>query len=113
MNHLTRIAVIEQAAAELLESETNASLRIGVRGTACDGLVLTAAGCSLVVGLEHRGAVLLSVSALAGSGGGGPRALAAGCERVLRTVHALADDFIPTVSFDDPVNAARFRRRRC
>ncbi len=45
--------MLELATAELLESETNASLRIGVKGRRCRGLVVTAAGCALVVAVEH------------------------------------------------------------
>jgi hypothetical protein len=111
MDRPTRIGYIEHAAAELLESETNASLRIGVRGRECDRLVITAAGCSVVVALEHRGAVLLTVAALQGRQARGPRVLAAGCEYALRAIHRLSDDFVPTVAFDNPANAARFRER--
>jgi hypothetical protein len=103
--------MIEMATAELLESETNASLRIGVKGRRCDALVITAAGCALVIGVEAGAQVLLNARAPDGCQDRGPRALAARCEATLRRLHGLADDFIPTVAFDNPANAARFRER--
>jgi hypothetical protein len=107
MDRATRIRLIQSAAVELLESESNASLRIGVRGTGCKGLVIKSAGCSVVVEVEHGGSVLLALAALRG----GPRDLAAGCDRALRTVNGLSDTFVPTVSFDNPANAVRFQGR--
>ncbi len=111
MDRPTRIRVLEQAAAELLESETNASLRIGVAGRRRDALVITAAGCSVVVGVEHGAQVLLSVAALEGRPERGPRVLATRCEATLRRLHGLPDDFVPSVSFDNEANARRFRER--
>jgi hypothetical protein len=110
MDRPTRIRLIEDAAAELLESETNASLRIGVRGQRCDALVVTAVGSSVVLGLERGRTLLLDVAAL-GRPSRGPRAIADGCERTLRAVHGLPDDFVPTLAFDNPANASRFRDR--
>jgi D-serine deaminase-like pyridoxal phosphate-dependent protein len=107
MERATRIRLIEAAAAELLESETNAALRIGARGVPSAGLVIKAAGCSVVVEVERGGSVLLAVAALQG----GPTSLAAGCERTLRTVHSLSDAFVPTVTFANPTNASGFQRR--
>jgi hypothetical protein len=111
MDRATRIDLLEQAAAELLESEMNASLRIGVPGCERARLVLTAAGSSVIVRLERGGSVLLPVGGLHGPAGRGPRAIAAGCERTLRTVHGLRDDFDLTVVFDNAANAARFPAR--
>jgi hypothetical protein len=103
--------MLELATAELLESETNASLRIGVEGRRRDALVITAAGCALVVGVEHGPQVLLNARSPEGSQGRGPRVLATRCEATLRRLHGLADDFVPTIDFDNPDNAARFRER--
>ena len=103
--------MLELATAELLESETNASLRIGVEGRRCDALVVTAAGCALVVGVEYGAQVLLNARPPDGCRDRGPRALAARCEATLRRLHGLADDFVPTLAFDNPANAARFRER--
>ncbi len=103
--------MLELATAELLESETNASLRIGVAGRRRDALVITAAGCALVVGLEHGPQVLVNARSLDGCQDCGPRVLAARCEATLRQLHGLGDDFVPTVAFDNPHNAARFRER--
>ena len=111
MDRATRIDLLEQAAAELLESETNASLRIGVLGRDRAGLVITTAGYSAVVGMHRGGSVLLRVDTLHSPSGRGPRAIAAGCERALRTVHGLCDDFALTVVFDNAANAARFPAR--
>jgi hypothetical protein len=111
MDRRARICFLEHAATELLESETNDSLRIGVSGHSYDRLVITAMGCSVVIGFEHEGAVLLDVASLKGRRGRGPHVLAGGCEYTLRTVHRLADDFVPTVTFDDPSNDAGFRAR--
>jgi hypothetical protein len=101
--------MLELATAELLESETNASLRIGVRGRRCSALVVTAAGCALVVGVEHGAQVLLNARSPEVRQERGPRVLAARCEATLRQLHGLGDDFVPTVAFDNPANAARFR----
>jgi hypothetical protein len=103
--------LLELATAELLESETNASLRIGVAGRRCAALVVTAAGCALVVGVEQGAQVLLNARSPEGSQDRGPRVLATRCEATLRRLHGLADDFVPTVAFDNPANAARFRER--
>ena len=103
--------MLELATAELLESETNASLRIGVKGQRCRGLVVTAAGCALVVGIEHGAQVLVNTALPDHLRDRGPRALAARCDAVLRWIHWLPDDHVPTVAFDDPSNATRFRDR--
>jgi hypothetical protein len=96
---------------ELLESETNGSLRIGVEGRRHDALVVTAMGCSVVVGIENGAQVLLSVARLECRPERGPRVLAARCEATLRRLHGLPDDFVPTVDFDNEANARRFRER--
>jgi hypothetical protein len=111
MDRATRIDVLEQAAAELLESETNASLRIRVPGCERAGLVITAAGSSVIVALERGGSALLRMDTLRPSSRRGPRAFAAGCERTLRAVHGLPDDFAVVVAFDNAANAARFPAR--
>jgi hypothetical protein len=111
MDRRARICLLEHATAELLESETNDSLRIGVSGSPCDRLVITAMGSSVVVGFEHEGAVLLKVASLEGPRGRGPHVLAGGCEYTLRRVHRLSDHFVPTITFDDPSNDAGFRAR--
>jgi hypothetical protein len=103
-----RLRLLERAASELLESETNASLVLGVRGVNCDPVVVTALGCSVLVAVGLRGAVLVALSSPGRRGGAGPRALAEGCDRTLRRVHGLPARFVPTVTFDHPVNAARF-----
>jgi hypothetical protein len=111
MDRATRIDLLEQAAAELLESETNAALRVGVPGCERAGLVIMAAGSSVVVAMERGGSVLLRVDSLHASSARGPRGIAAGCERTLRAVHGLGDDFALVVAFDNPANAARFPAR--
>jgi hypothetical protein len=108
MNPQARIRLLEQAASELLESETNASLVLGVRGSDCEPLVVTALGCSVLVAVGHGSPILMPISSLARNGGSGPRALAEGCDRTLRTVHDLPPEFVPTLFFPDPVNASHF-----
>ena len=108
MNPQTRIRLLEWAASELLESETNASLVLGVRGSDCEPLVLTALGCSVLVAVGRRSPVLMPISSLKLNGRSGPRALAEGCDRTLRTVHDLPSEFTPTLFFADPVSAGRF-----
>jgi len=103
--------MLELATAELLQSETNGSLLIGVEGRRCRGLVVTAAGCALVVGIEHGAQVLVNTAVPDRRQDRGPRALAARCEAVLRWIHWLPDDYVPTVAFADPSNARRFRDR--
>jgi hypothetical protein len=103
-----RLRLLEHAAAELLESETNGSMTLGARGSRCEALVVTALGCSVLVAFGPRASVLLPMRSLRRQGTFGARALAAGCERALRTVHGLPPDFVPTVAFDDPTNAARW-----
>ncbi|HEX4864297.1 MAG TPA: hypothetical protein VFV02_09505, partial [Acidimicrobiales bacterium] len=49
MEMQARIRLLEHAASELLESETNGSLVLGVRGSQCEPLVVTALGCSVLV----------------------------------------------------------------
>jgi hypothetical protein len=111
MERLARIRLLEHAASELLESETNASLMLGVQGTDCDPLdplVVTALGCSVLVAVGRRPPILMAISSLRRGNRSGPRALAEGCDRTLRRVHDLPPDFVPTLSFADPVNARRF-----
>lgn len=108
MNPRARIRLLEQAASELLESETNASLVLGVRGSDCEPLVITALGCSVLVAVGHRSPILMPIASLTRNGRSGPRALAEGCDRTLRTVHDLPPDFAPTLVFNDPMNACRF-----
>jgi hypothetical protein len=111
MERLARIRLLEHAASELLESETNGSLRIGVDGSPREPLVITAFGCSVLVAVGHGPSVLMAVSSVRSDGGPGARALAEGCDCALRAVHDLADDFTPTLSFGDPANAKRFAGR--
>ena len=99
---------MEHAASELLESETNASLVLGVKGADCDPLVVTALGCSFLVAVGRRPPILMAISSLRRGNRSGPRALAEGCDRTLIRVHDLPPDFVPTLSFADPVNARRF-----
>jgi hypothetical protein len=108
---LARRRILEQAVAELLESETNGSLIVGVSGSDREPLIVTALGCSVLVGFGPRASVLVPIRALRERGTFGARALAAGCERTLRTVHRLPLWFVPTVCFDNPVNAAGWLRR--
>jgi hypothetical protein len=108
---LARLCLIEHATAELLESETNGSLTLGVLECGCEPVVVTALGCSVLVAIGPRAAVLMSLRSLRRQGTSGARVLAAGCERTLRTVHGLPLGFAPTVAFDNPVNAARWLGR--
>jgi hypothetical protein len=103
-----RLRLLEHAAAELLESETNGSMILGARGSRRAPLLVTALGCSVLVAIGPRASMLLQMQSLQRRGRSGARALAEGCERTLRTVHGLSSDFVPTVSFDNPVNAARW-----
>ncbi len=91
-----------------LESETNASLVLGVRGSDCEPLVVTALGCSVLIAVGRRSPILMPISSLNRNGGSGPRALAEGCDRTLRAVHDLPSEFVPTLFFADPVNASHF-----
>jgi hypothetical protein len=106
-----RLGLLEDAASELLESERNASLLLGVSGSDCAPLVVRALGCSLHVAIGSRSSVLIDIASLHRCGARGPRAIAEGCDRTLRTVHHLASNFVPTLSFDDPLNAVRFLGR--
>lgn len=106
-----RIRLLEHAASELLESETNGLLVLGARGSDCEPLVVTALGCSVLVAVGRRPPILMAISSLSREGKSGPRALAEGCDRTLRTVHVLSSEFIPTLLFADPVNATRFPER--
>jgi hypothetical protein len=108
MNPQARIRLFERAASELLESETNASLMLGVRASDCEPLVVTALGCSVLVAVGARSPILMPLSKLMLNGRSGPRALAEGCDRTLRTVHGLSSEFVPTLVFADPVSASRF-----
>lgn len=103
-----RIRLLEHAASELLESETNGSLVLGVRGSDSEPIVITALGCSVLVAVGRRSPILMAISRLRRGGRSGPRALAEGCDRTLRTVHDLPSEFAPTLFFTDPVNATRF-----
>ena len=111
MDPRARIGLLESAVAELLESETNGSMTLGARGRCCEPLVVTALGCSVLVAIGPRATVLTPMCWLQRRGALGPRALARGCDRTLRTVHGLPPDFVPSVTFDNPVNAARWRER--
>ena len=111
MNASTRVRILEEAAAELLESELNSSLIIGVRDRDCDPLVVTALGCSVLMALGARASVLLTMTSLGSVDSCGPKALALGCERTLRTVHQLSERFAPTLWFEHPRNRAGFIRR--
>jgi hypothetical protein len=103
-----RISLLEHAASELLESETNGSLVLGVRGSDCEPIVITALGCSVLVAVGWRSPILMAISPLSRDGKSGLRALAEGCDRTLRMVHDLPSQFAPTLLFTDPVNATRF-----
>ncbi|MFZ0180664.1 MAG: hypothetical protein WAL84_12460 [Candidatus Dormiibacterota bacterium] len=103
-----RIRLLEHAASELLESETNGSMVLGVTGSDCEPIVITALGCSVLVAVGWRSPILMAISPLSREGKSGPRALAEGCDRTLRTVHGLPSEFAPTLLFTDPVNATRF-----
>ena len=102
---------MELAARELLESETNGSLVLGAADAGAEPLVVTAAGCSVLVAVGHRGPMLMAVAGLRPHDVGGPRAFALGCDRALRTVNRLPADFILTLAFDVPANASRFLDR--
>jgi hypothetical protein len=103
-----RIRLLEDAASELLESETNGSLVLGVRGSDYEPLMITALGCSVLVAVGRRPAILTAISSLSRDGRSGPRALAEGCDRTLRMVNGLPAEFVPTLFFADPSNARRF-----
>jgi hypothetical protein len=109
MDPRARLRLLEHAASELLESETNGSVVLGVRGSDCEPLVVTALGCSVLVAIGPRSPILMAISSLSRDGRSGPQALAEGCDRTLRTVHDLPSEFVPTLFFADPVNASRFR----
>jgi len=111
MDASIRLRILEDAVAELLESELNSSLVIGVRGRSCDPLVVTAIGCSVRMALGPRASVLTTMASLGSRQGCGPRALAVGCERTLRTAHGLSARFAPTLWFEHPRNRAGFIRR--
>jgi hypothetical protein len=113
MEQLARIRLLEQAASELLESETNGSLCIGIDRSPHEPLVITAVGCSVLVAVGHGPAVLMAVSSPRPDGLSGARALAEGCDRTLRAVHGLPADFAPTLQFDNPVNARHFPSCLC
>ncbi len=108
MEPQARIRFLEDATSELLESETNGSLLLGVSGSDCEPLVVTALGCSVLVGVGRGSPILIAISSLKREGKSGPRALAEGCDRTLRTVHDLPLGFVPTLVFADPVNARHF-----
>lgn len=108
MDPHARIRLLEHAASELLESETNGSLVLGVTGSDCEPLVIKALGCSVLVAVGRRSPILMAISSLSRDGRSGPRALAEGCDRTLRTVYDLPSEFVPTLFFAEPVNARRF-----
>ena len=108
MHARTRICLLQRAACELLESETNGSLVLGVEGRDCEPLVVTALGCSVLMAIGRRQPILMSISSLSRKDRSGPRAFAEGCDRTLRVVHSLSSEFVPTVAFADPMNATRF-----
>jgi hypothetical protein len=108
MEQQTRIRLLEEAASELLESETNGSLLLGATERDCEPFVIKALGCSVLVAVGRRPPILMAISSLSRDGRSGPRALAEGCDRTLRTVHGLPSEFVPTLFFADPVNARRF-----
>jgi hypothetical protein len=101
-----RLRLFEHATAELLESETNASLALGVHDGGCEPVVVMALGCSVLVAVGSRARILVPLASLGRPPTSGARALAAGCDRTLRTVHRLSLGFVPSVDFDDPANAA-------
>jgi hypothetical protein len=112
MERLARIRLLEQAAAELLASETNGSLFIGVDGSPQEPVVITAFGCTVLLAVGHRASVLMATSSVRSDGLSGARALAEGCDRALRAVHGLPADFAATVQFDNPANASHFPSSR-
>jgi hypothetical protein len=107
----TRLRLLGHAAAELLESETNGTLILGVDGSDCAPLVVTALGCSVLVATGRGAQVLIPVARLRRRGLTGPHALAEGCDRTLRSVHRLPAEFVPALAFGNPVNAAGFLAR--
>jgi len=111
MDPRARLRLLEHAAAELLESETNGSLVLGVSGRDFEPLVVTALGCSVLVAVGCRSAVRMAVASLGRDRASGLRALAEGCDRTLREVHHLPSEFVPLISFGSPVNNARFAGR--
>ena len=90
MDQLERIRLLAHATSELLESETNGSLALGVAELDCEPIVITAMGCSVLVAVGRRSPMLMALSSLNRDGRFGPRALAEGCDRTLRTVYGLA-----------------------
>jgi hypothetical protein len=111
MDRAARPRLVEQAIAELLESETNGSLTLGVATSDREPLVVTALGCSVLLAVGPGASVLVRIESLRRGEVSGADALAAGCERVLRILHDLQHDAVPIVAFDDPVNAAGWRGR--
>jgi hypothetical protein len=111
MDRAARPRLVEQAIAELLESETNGSLTLGVSTSDREPLVVTALGCSVLLAIGPGASVLVRIESLRRDGISGAEALAAGCERVLRILHGLPHDAVPTVAFDDPVNAGGWLAR--
>jgi hypothetical protein len=102
----TRLRLLEHATAELLESETNGTLLLGVDGNDCEPLVVTALGCSVLVATGRSAQVLIAMGRLGRRGLTGPRALAEGCDRTLRTLHRLPPEYVPALAFGNPVNAS-------
>jgi hypothetical protein len=112
MDRAARPRLLEQAIAELLESETNGSLTLRVPTRDCEPLVVTAMGCSALLAVGLGASVLVRIESLRRDDVSGAEALAAGCERVLRILHGLPRDAAPIVAFHDPVNAAGWLGRR-
>jgi hypothetical protein len=84
---------------------------LGAAETGAEPLVVTAAGCSVLVAVGHRSPMLMAVSRLRPRGVGGPRAIALSCDRALRTVNRLPEDFVLTLAFDVAANAPRLLDR--
>jgi hypothetical protein len=95
----------------LLESETNGSLVIGVSGRDCAPLTVTAVGISVLIAVGRGSHLLARVPSLRVECSRGPRVVAAGCDRTLRSVNRLPLGYTPALSFTDPVNAQRFQVR--
>jgi hypothetical protein len=84
---------------------------VAVSGAVAEPLVVTAAGCSVLVAVGNRCPALMPVSRLRPRGAGGPRALAASGDRALRSINRLPADFAVSLSFDVAANTTRFLAR--
>jgi|GEM_PF-3206541 len=107
-----RLRVVEHAIAELLESETNGSLTLGGGTSDREPLMITALGCSVLLTIGPGESVLVPVGSLRRDRISGARALAALCEQVLLALHGLPRGSVPTIAFDNPINAAGWVGRR-